>query len=169
MWKRSLSASQRSSAHRGPNADLRHQITWNLVRRNSSRSLHRIVLAMLAAVLAALSVLYARRQNSAANRSTASFLSEPGPTFRIADNKLHSPTVVIAYGDMRFTDPANTSATNPRVRQWLVKRIAEESPDAVLLNGDVPLAGGVKNDYEVYRSETQCWTGAHLNVFPALG
>jgi acid phosphatase type 7 len=70
---------------------------------------------------------------------------------------------------MRFTDPANTSATNPRVRQWLVKRIAEESPDAVLLNGDVPLAGSVKNDYEVYRSETQCWRGAHLNVFPALG
>jgi calcineurin-like phosphoesterase family protein len=124
---------------------------------------------MLAAVLAALLGLYAHSRNRASDLPTGSLLSEPGPTFRIADNNLRSPVSFIAYGDMRFTDPANTTATNPRVRQWLVQQIAKEAPDAVLLNGDVPLAGNVVGDYEVYRSETQPWRDAHLNVFPALG
>lgn len=96
-------------------------------------------------------------------------LSQPGPTFQIEDSALHSPPTFIAYGDQRFTDPANVSATNPRVRRWLVERIAEEKPDAVILNGDVPLAGGVKHDYEVFHSETQPWRRADLRVFPALG
>jgi acid phosphatase type 7 len=124
---------------------------------------------MLAAVLAALLGLYAHSRNRPSDLPTGSLLSEPGPTFRIADNNLRSPVSFITYGDMRFTDPANTTAANPRVRQWLVQQIAKEAPDAVLLNGDVPLAGSVVGDYEVYRSETQPWRDAHLNVFPALG
>jgi hypothetical protein len=50
-----------------------------------------------------------------------------------------------------------------------VNRIAEEHPAAVLLNGDVPLAGGVKNNYQVFKVETQPWRDAGLRVFPALG
>lgn len=96
-------------------------------------------------------------------------LSQPGPTFSIEDSALHSPLTFIAYGDQRFTDPANVSATNPRVRRWLVERIAQEMPDAVVLNGDVPLAGRVKHDYEVFHDETRPWRDAHLRVFPALG
>ncbi len=96
-------------------------------------------------------------------------LSEPGPTFRIADNQLPNPLRLIAYGDQRFTDPANTQQTNPRIRQWLVKQIAEERPAAVIMNGDVPLAGDVANDYTVFQAETKAWRDLHLRVFPALG
>jgi hypothetical protein len=96
-------------------------------------------------------------------------LSQQGPTFRVGDSALKSPLTLIAYGDQRFTDPANVKSTNPRVRKWLVERIAQEKPDAVVLNGDVPLAGNVKHDYEVFHAETQPWREAHLRVYPALG
>src|SRR5437868_14806297 len=103
-----------------------------------------------------------------ASLPTSGLLSEPGPTFRISDNQLARPLTFITYSDMRFTDPANTTATDPKVRRWLVKRIAEEHPGAVILNGDVPLAGKEKNDYQVFKAETQPWRAGHLRVFPAL-
>jgi hypothetical protein len=108
-------------------------------------------------------------QEHAADLPTGNLLSEPGPTFRVMDDQLHSPVVLVTYGDMRFTDQANKTSTNPRIRKWLVDRIAQEAPDAVLLNGDVPLAGSVVNDYQVYHTETQSWRDAHIHVFPALG
>ena len=79
------------------------------------------------------------------------------------------PVTVIAYGDMRFTDPSNTSAANPQARVALVERIAAEHPDALLLNGDVPLRGGTEADYEQFRTETASWRGKGLRVFPAIG
>lgn len=91
------------------------------------------------------------------------------PTFKIDDSLLHTPRSLIAYGDTRFTDPSNTTATNPKVRRWLVQQIAREAPDAVLITGDVPLAGGVKNDYAVFKSETAVWRDAHIRIFPAIG
>jgi acid phosphatase type 7 len=93
----------------------------------------------------------------------------PGATFTVAQADLDEPVTVIAYGDMRFTDPSNTKATNPTVRQALVKRIAQEKPDALLLNGDVPWHGGNPADYAVYKEETAPWRAAHVLVFPALG
>jgi acid phosphatase type 7 len=104
-----------------------------------------------------------------ASLRTSGLLSEPGPTFRISDNQLATPLTFITYGDTRFTDPSNTTASDPKVRRWLVNRIAEEHPAAVILNGDVPLAGGVKNNYEVFKAETQPWRDNGLRVFPALG
>jgi hypothetical protein len=76
---------------------------------------------------------------------------------------------VIAYGDMRFTDPSNVTAANPRARTVLVERIAEEKPDAVLLNGDVPWHGGTTADYERYTTETTVWRTKQLRVLPAIG
>ena len=101
--------------------------------------------------------------------AAAPLLSQPGPTFRFGDKQMPSPLTLITYGDQRFTDPANTHSTNPQIRQWLVRQIAAEHPAAVILNGDVPLAGNVKNDYSVYQAETQPWRDARLHVFPALG
>ncbi len=108
-------------------------------------------------------------QNHAADLPTGNLLSESGPTFRVSDGELGPEVNFIAYGDMRFTDPANKTATDPRIRKWLVYKIAAERPSAVLLNGDVPLAGDVTNDYVVYHQETQAWRDAHLRVYPALG
>jgi hypothetical protein len=82
---------------------------------------------------------------------------------------VNKATSVIVFGDQRFTDPTNTKVTNPKVRRWLVGKIAEESPDAVLMNGDVPYSGDVVNDYEVYKAESQPWREKHINVYPALG
>jgi hypothetical protein len=109
------------------------------------------------------------RQYTAATLPTGDLLSEPGPTFRIDDSDLPAEPTFIAYGDQRFTDPANVKSTDPRVRKWLVERIASEKPSAVVLNGDVPLSGDVKNDYAVFQTETKPWRDAHLHVFPALG
>ena len=108
-------------------------------------------------------------QNHASDLPTGNLLSEPGATFRVTDSELGSSASFIAYGDMRFTDPKNVIATNPTVRKWLVDKIAQERPSAILLNGDVPLSGDVVNDYAVYHEETKTWRDAHLRVYPALG
>jgi hypothetical protein len=79
------------------------------------------------------------------------------------------PVTVIAYGDTRFTDPSNVTATHPRARGALIARIAEERPDAVVISGDVPWHGGVANDYAQYRIETATWRAAGIRVLPALG
>ena len=96
-------------------------------------------------------------------------LSQAGPTFRLADSQIGNPLTFVAYGDQRFTDPANVRSANPRVRQWLANQIALEHPVALILNGDVPLNGDVKNDYAVFQAETKAWREAGLHVFPALG
>ena len=105
--------------------------------------------------------------SDAGRTASAGLLSEAGPTFTIAAPA--GSWSLIAYGDMRFTDPRNTSDTNPVARRALVARVAEEKPDVLLLSGDVPLSGGVANDYAVYREETAAWREAGLKVYPAMG
>jgi hypothetical protein len=90
------------------------------------------------------------------------------PTFRIPDAELPKPLVLIAYGDMRFTDPKETSASSPPARRALVARVAAEKPAAIFLNGDVPWHGHAA-DYAQYATETAIWREQHLRVFPALG
>jgi acid phosphatase type 7 len=80
-----------------------------------------------------------------------------------------TPVTVIAYGDTRFTDPTNVTATNPRARTALIARIAEEKPDAMVISGDVPWHGGVADDYAQFRRETEPWRAQHMRVIPALG
>jgi hypothetical protein len=75
-------------------------------------------------------------------------------------------TVVIAYGDMRFTDPKETAATDPKVRKWLVDRIASEKPSAIVISGDVPYVGERAADYAEFHFETAPWRAANLLVLP---
>ncbi len=91
------------------------------------------------------------------------------PTFVVSEIKPGSDLKIVAYGDMRFTDPSNTTDTNPRVRKWLVDRIAEEKPDALFVSGDLPFRGSLNEDWDVYRRETAPWTAEHLRVYPTLG
>jgi acid phosphatase type 7 len=113
--------------------------------------------------------LFAQPSTAPSRLLSERLLSEAGPTFRIEDNELPTPMTLIAYGDQRFTDPSNIRQTNPRIRRWLVNQIAKEHPAAVIMNGDVPLAGSVTNDYVVFQAETKAWRDLHLRVFPALG
>ena len=89
-------------------------------------------------------------------------------TFNIAEADLQKPLVLIAYGDMRFTDPGETGATNPGARQALIAKIAAEHPAAIFINGDLPWHGAAA-DYDVYRAETRIWREQHLRIYPALG
>ena len=91
------------------------------------------------------------------------------PTFVVSEIKPGDNLKVIVYGDMRFTDPSNTTDTDPRARKWLVDRIAQEKPDLLFVSGDLPFRGGVKADWDVYRQETAPWTAAKLRVYPAIG
>jgi acid phosphatase type 7 len=93
----------------------------------------------------------------------------PNPSFTIPEASLHKPITVIAYGDMRFTDPRAKIASDARVRMEIVQRVAEKRPDVLLLNGDVPYHGGDTNDYAIYKKETRLWRQEHLRMFPALG
>jgi acid phosphatase type 7 len=91
------------------------------------------------------------------------------PTFVVSEIKPGNDLKIVAYGDMRFTDTSNTTDTNPRVRKWLVDRIAEEKPDALFVSGDLPFRGSLNEDWDVYRRETAPWTAEHLRVYPTLG
>ena len=87
-----------------------------------------------------------------------------GPTFTV-----NPSWTLIAYGDTRFTDPAERTESNPVARQALVHRIAEEKPGVLLIGGDLPFHGGEVNDYVVYQMETEPWREAGIKVYPALG
>jgi hypothetical protein len=79
------------------------------------------------------------------------------------------PIRLVAYGDMRFTDPAVSSGTNPRVRKWLADRIADEHPDALLLTGDMPFTGSSPADWQVFQAETERWREQRILQLPAPG
>ena len=89
-------------------------------------------------------------------------------TFSVPDAGLSDPLVLVAYGDMRFTSPSETGASDPGARRALVARIADENPAAIFVNGDIPWHG-IAADYAVFQGETQRWRERHLRVYPALG
>lgn len=89
-------------------------------------------------------------------------------TFAVPGAELPSPLAFIVYGDMRFTNPAETEATSPAARRALVERVAAEQPAALFLTGDLPWHG-VQGDYDEYRAETRLWRQEQLKVYPALG
>lgn len=80
-----------------------------------------------------------------------------------------APLRLVAYGDTRFTDPSVTSGTNPRVRKWLVDRIAEEQPAALLMTGDTPYTGSLDADWSEFQNETASWRANHILVLPTTG
>ena len=88
---------------------------------------------------------------------------------RVGVAQSEKPIVVLAYGDTRFTDPANVTATNPIARKALIARMAEERPDAIVISGDVPWHGGVAEDYAQFRRETEVWRSLRIPVVPATG
>jgi hypothetical protein len=96
-------------------------------------------------------------------------ISQPGPTFVVKDSDLPKDFSIVVYGDMRFTNPADTSAANPEARRALVAKIAELHPDALILTGDVPYRGTFAADYDEYKLETKAWRDEQLRVYPALG
>jgi hypothetical protein len=94
---------------------------------------------------------------------------DSGPTFTVSDLPVGRPLRIIVYGDMRFTDPANTSDTQPGVRKWLAQKVGEEKPDILLLTGDMPFHGSSTDDWKVYDQETALWAQERLRIYPTIG
>jgi hypothetical protein len=92
-----------------------------------------------------------------------------GPTFTVSDLPVGRPLRIVVYGDMRFTDPANTSDTHPGARKWLAQKVGEEKPDLLLLTGDMPFHGSDADDWKVYFQETALWTQERLRIYPTIG
>ena len=63
---------------------------------------------------------------------------------QVADSSLSPSPVVIAYGDVRFTNPSNTVSTDPKVRRWnpLGLKIVDFRPEPEVLNEPKALANG---------------------------
>src|SRR5262249_45728576 len=79
------------------------------------------------------------------------------------------PFTLIAYGDLRTTDPANHSVTDPERRQALIARIASEKRDLVVVNGDLVYKGGNPADWREFDKETQPWRDAQIRILPVIG
>lgn len=82
---------------------------------------------------------------------------------------VHTPFRFIAYGDTRFTDPANTEASNPAVRVALVRAMAEAKPAFICVSGDIVYNGYNRDDWKVFDNETAIWREDKIPVFPAIG
>jgi hypothetical protein len=96
-------------------------------------------------------------------------LPDTNPTFNFSQFSADKPIRMIAYGDMRFTDPAVTKGTNPRVRRWLAERVGAERPEVLLLTGDMPFTGANYRDWQVYAVETASWRADGFLTLPTLG
>lgn len=130
----------------------------------TDRSLNaaRIVLFILLAI-----VVFSR--GSSAQGTPSATKPDSNPTFVLKQFSAGQPIRLIAYGDMRFTDPKITEGTNPRVRQWLAQKIGQEKPQALVVTGDMPFIGDKKADWEEYQRETASWKEGGFPVFPTIG
>ena len=95
--------------------------------------------------------------------------ADAGPTFTVSDLPVGRPLRILVYGDMRFTNPSNTSDTRPGPRKWLAQKVAEEKPDVMLLTGDMPFHGSNPDDWKVYNEETAAWTQQRMRIYPTIG
>lgn len=82
---------------------------------------------------------------------------------------IHTPFRFVAYGDIRFTNPKNTDASNPAAREALVKAIAETSPAFICVTGDLVYRGATVEDWQIWDESTKIWREQKIPVFPALG
>jgi hypothetical protein len=95
--------------------------------------------------------------------------ADAGPTFTVSDLPVGRPLRILVYGDMRFTNPSNTSDTRPGPRKFLAQKVAEEKPDVMLLTGDMPFHGSNPDDWKVYDEETAAWTQQRMRIYPTIG
>jgi acid phosphatase type 7 len=82
---------------------------------------------------------------------------------------INGPFQFVAYGDIRFTNPANVAPSNPEFREAFVSQIASLRPAFILVSGDLVLRGDDPADWAVWDAETRAWAGEKLPVFPTIG
>jgi hypothetical protein len=129
----------------------------------------RFLLSLLLSALIWSAVCMGQAPQAAPQQKAARQSPDTRPTFTYKQFSANQPIRLIAYGDMRFTDPSTTSGTNPKVRRWLAEKIGQERPQALLLTGDMPYTGDKPADWDEYQRETASWKADGFPVFPALG
>ena len=91
------------------------------------------------------------------------------PTLGISSIRSRQAHSLVAYGDMRFTDPAVTSGTNPRVRKWLADRIATNIQRRFCLPEICRLQVQTTGDWQGFQTETARWREEQILQLPATG
>jgi hypothetical protein len=104
----------------------------------------------------------------AAGRAQSALERPYQPTFVVPDVTPQQELRILVYGDMRFTDPANTKATNPHARKWLAEKVGTEHADAMLITGDIPFHGSDPRDWAVFEGEASSWARG-ARVYPTIG
>ncbi len=79
------------------------------------------------------------------------------------------PFRFIAYGDIRFTDPAARDWSDPDYRRAIIQQVAQEKPSFLVITGDLVRKGSVAADWQVWDQETQPWRNAGIRILPVLG
>jgi len=84
-------------------------------------------------------------------------------------SNIKTPFHFVAYGDTRFTNPSDTEASDPAVRQALVQAIANAHPAFISIGGDISYRGDNDKDWKIWDQETAVWRENKIPVYPALG
>jgi Icc-related predicted phosphoesterase len=92
----------------------------------------------------------------------------PAPDFEYQPEA--RPFQFSAVADTRFSDyKKNPSASYPKIRQALLKRIADEKHDFVLIAGDIVYKGAHLHDWKNFDEERKVLAEAGVRILPALG
>ena len=83
--------------------------------------------------------------------------------------QVEEPFVFAAFGDLRVTDLANHTSSDPERRQAIIHAIAEINPSFIAISGDLVLNGANVDDWREWDKETAEWKSKKLQVFPAPG
>jgi hypothetical protein len=106
------------------------------------------------------------QQSAASPARTVAADAGTEPALEVA---VKGPFQFVAYGDIRFTNPANVGPSNPEYRRALVNQIASLKPGFILVSGDLVLHGDNPADWAVWDAETKPWADLKLPLFPTLG
>jgi Icc-related predicted phosphoesterase len=92
----------------------------------------------------------------------------PPPDFELKPRAW--PFQFSALADTRFSDHGKApEASFPKIRQALLRRIAEENHDFVVIAGDIVYKGAHEHDWKNFDQERKILGDAGVRIFPALG
>ena len=79
------------------------------------------------------------------------------------------PFHFVAYGDIRFTNPADSRSSDPARRELLVEGIAQNRPAFVIITGDLVLRGSTPTDWERFDAGVKPLRDEGVRILPTIG
>ena len=99
----------------------------------------------------------------------------PAPPAAVADIEVSNtkpyPFRFVAYGDLRFTEPAayDKVIANAKARQEIIDQIVTESPAFVVATGDFVFRGPYAEDWSYFDKAFKPLRDRGVRIFPAIG